>query len=100
MPADITLCPGGDCPLREGCFRFRAQPDARQDWFGSAPYDAVTGRCEQLWSLAAMVPDESAIRYRAYMLWDREGRRDGRADDDWHRARAELEAAFVATLRP
>lgn len=99
MPADVTLCPGGTCPLREGCFRFRAQPEARQDWFGHPPYDASLQRCEHLWSLAAMAPTDAAIRVRAYHLWERDGRPDGRADAHWNTARAELEAAITAQLR-
>jgi hypothetical protein len=33
---------------------------------------------------------EERIRERAYFIWEREGRPDGRADEHWRRARAEL----------
>lgn len=100
MAVDITMCPGGACPLRDGCFRYRAQPDARQDWFGRAPYDDAAKGCEQFWSLEAMAPDEATIRTRAYFLWERDGRPEGRADAHWRAARAELEDALAARLRP
>jgi hypothetical protein len=34
--------------------------------------------------------DEQTIRERAYHIWQREGCPDGRADDHWQMARAEL----------
>jgi hypothetical protein len=41
----------------------------------------------------AMVEFEGRVRERAYFLWEREGRPEGRADEHWRRAAAELEAA-------
>jgi hypothetical protein len=35
---------------------------------------------------------EEAIRRRAYELWERAGRPDGRSDEFWHAARLELGA--------
>ncbi len=35
---------------------------------------------------------EHRIRVRAYKIWEFEGRPEGRADEHWHAARAELEA--------
>jgi Protein of unknown function (DUF2934) len=32
-----------------------------------------------------------AIRHRAYMIWLAEGQPDGRADDHWHQAVAEIQ---------
>lgn len=40
---------------------------------------------------------EEAIRQRSYLIWQREGRPDGRALDHWLRAKAELEAEFQAS---
>jgi hypothetical protein len=37
--------------------------------------------------------DEKKIRDRAYAIWDREGRVEGRALEHWHRARAEIQSA-------
>ena len=33
---------------------------------------------------------EDEIRQRAFQLWEQEGRPDGRAEDHWHAAEAEL----------
>lgn len=99
MPYDITMCPGGECPLRASCYRYRALPVARQDWLVTAPYDAPTGTCSLYWDLDALRPTDDATRYRAYMIWQREGRPEGRADAHWRNARAELDHAFAALLR-
>ncbi len=42
---DVTMCPGGACPLRQRCFRYRAVPDARQEWFGAVPFDEEAATC-------------------------------------------------------
>ena len=28
--ADITMCPGGDCPLKKACYRYTAVPSGMQ----------------------------------------------------------------------
>jgi hypothetical protein len=40
-----------------------------------------------------MIP-EDAIRQRSYLIWEREGCPEGKADEHWRRAKAELEAEF------
>jgi hypothetical protein len=35
--------------------------------------------------------DEDAIRERAYQIWCEEGKPEGREQEHWHRARAEIE---------
>jgi len=95
---DIALCPGGACPLREGCYRFRAAPDARQDWLTTPPYDPATGACSLFWDLRPIAPSDDDVRFHAYLLWQREGRPEGRADEHWAAARAALDAAFLARL--
>ena len=54
MP-DITMCNGinfdthAECPLRNTCYRFTAEPDdLHQAYFVSAPYDEVDG-CNYYW---------------------------------------------------
>jgi len=39
---------------------------------------------------------DEAIRERAYQIWEREGRPDGRAYDHWVQAQVELAAEAVA----
>lgn len=41
-------------------------------------------------------PSEEQIRIRSYHLWEREGRQDGKSEEYWLRAKAELEAEFEA----
>ena len=100
MAHDFTLCPGGECPLRRDCYRFRGIPDARQDWLTPPPFDPVTGECALFHDLAQLRPREADVRDRAYFLWVREGRPAGRSEAHWHAAEAELTAAFEALLRP
>lgn len=44
MP-DISMCPGGDCPHKEDCYRYRAEPDTHQSYID---FDAerLTGNCK------------------------------------------------------
>ena len=44
-------------------------------------------------SIEARDDQERRIRLRAYEIWEREGRPDGRADEHWLLARWELEQA-------
>jgi Protein of unknown function (DUF2934) len=44
------------------------------------------------------MPDkEERIRERAYLIWEREGRLDGRHEHNWEEARREIEAEDAAT---
>lgn len=36
-------------------------------------------------------PSEDEIRVRSYLIWEREGRPEGRSQEHWTRAKAELE---------
>jgi len=38
--------------------------------------------------------DEDLIRERAYMLWLEDGQPEGRADEHWHKARADVHASI------
>jgi Protein of unknown function (DUF2934) len=40
------------------------------------------------------------IRLRAYLLWEAEGRPEGRADEYWHRARELIEAEAQSAYPP
>jgi hypothetical protein len=44
------------------------------------------------------MPDEEELRERAYALWEKDGRPDGRHDDHWHRAHEELSQDIVDDL--
>jgi hypothetical protein len=95
---EITRCPGGGCPLRDDCYRFRALAYGRFDAFGTAPYDAATDRCAQHLPLARYASTDDAVRGRAHELWRRRGCPDGSPERDWEAARAELAVEFAARL--
>ena len=95
---DVMMCPGGACPLRQRCYRYRAVPRG-QDCFGAAPYDLEAGACDLFWDVARLAPTDDAIRTRAYYLWLAAGRPDGAAVAHWCAARAELLAAAARALR-
>ena len=42
-------------------------------------------------------PSEDEIRTRSYLLWEREGRQNGKSEEYWKRAKAELEAELEAS---
>jgi hypothetical protein len=46
MP-DISMCPGGDCPLKESCHRFTAKPSDYQTYFVDPPY--IDDGCDMFW---------------------------------------------------
>lgn len=46
-----------------------------------------------------MPPKETKIRERCYLLWEGEGRPEGRALDHWLRAEAELRAEEATEIR-
>jgi Protein of unknown function (DUF2934) len=99
MP-DLALCPGGDCPLRNRCYRFRAVAYGRQDFFGTPPWSATTGTCDSFSDIERLMPTEETIRVRAYHLWERAGHPEGRASTHWHQARADLLDIVEAGLKP
>jgi hypothetical protein len=44
---DITLCKGGDCPLKEKCFRYTAKSNSEyQSYFVEPPYDKGNKKCD------------------------------------------------------
>ncbi len=95
--SDITHCPGGACPRKQRCYRYRAAAEGRQDWFAAVPYDAAQDRCDWFWDVSPFEASEDRVRLRAYAKWEEEGRPEGRAEAHWLAARAELEREL---LRP
>jgi hypothetical protein len=41
-------------------------------------------------------PSEEQIQTRSYLIWEREGRQDGKSEEYWLRAKAEMEAELEA----
>lgn len=63
MP-DITMCNGGDCPLKESCYRCLATPsEFRQSYFMHPPYNKQEDNCQYFWdnSLYKQIKDENKI---------------------------------------
>lgn len=98
MVPDLTLCGGEGCPLRSACYRFRAVAHGRRDSFASPPWDPVAAACEHREPLPVVTEDQ--VRTRAFALWSEQGRPEGKADEHWLLAEAELVAALAARLRP
>ena len=50
MP-DIAMCKGGECTIKESCYRYTAEPGSRQTYFGCPPYKEKMGgtACEYYW---------------------------------------------------
>lgn len=48
MP-DITMCDGGKCILRHGCYRFNAKPGDYQAYFMEPPYNEKKNECIYYW---------------------------------------------------
>jgi hypothetical protein len=50
--ADITMCSGLRCPLKDTCYRFKAKANPEwQSYFERPPYDKKTGKCELYWKV-------------------------------------------------
>jgi hypothetical protein len=48
--ADITMCSGLNCPLKEKCYRFTAiENQFRQSYFQHPPYDVSRENCSLFW---------------------------------------------------
>lgn len=47
--SDITMCMGGNCPLKKDCYRYRAIPSVKQSLFMIPP--AKGNKCEYFWEL-------------------------------------------------
>jgi len=46
--ADISKCFGGECPMRDTCYRFLAPSNEwHQSYFAEVPYSE--GKCEHYW---------------------------------------------------
>ena len=44
--ADITMCSGIGCPLREDCLRHKSKPSINQSYFMYMPYNWEKRDCE------------------------------------------------------
>lgn len=55
--SDITKCPGGDCPIKDKCYRFTASTDEfGQSYFKDPPFTIKNSHliCDMFWGQNAM----------------------------------------------
>ena len=46
--ADITMCSGSNCPIKDSCFRFKAEKNMiYQSYFLNVPYDHTRKVCNE-----------------------------------------------------
>jgi hypothetical protein len=50
MP-DITMCFGGECPVKDKCYRYTAKASDYQSYFGEPPLEIKDGvaKCDHYW---------------------------------------------------
>jgi hypothetical protein len=50
MP-DITMCHGGECPVKEKCYRHTAKASNYQSYFAKPPLEVKDGvaKCDHYW---------------------------------------------------
>lgn len=49
MP-DISMCEGGNCPVKDSCYRYLAKPNEyRQSYFIVPPYIKAENKCPYYW---------------------------------------------------
>ncbi|CAH0995391.1 hypothetical protein EMA8858_01512 [Emticicia aquatica] len=83
MPYEITLCAGGDCPIKQYCYRHTAEILGRQDFFGSVPFDYTTKKCYYFLKNEAYFEQ---IRKNAYKIWENNGKPDNSSVSHWQLA--------------
>lgn len=83
MPIDISMCPGGECPLKDNCLRFTGVIYGRQDFFGTPPYLNQIGDCSYFIDDR---PAQEAIQHQSYAFWQEDGCPDGEDLTYWFRA--------------
>lgn len=81
---DIILCGGGNCPLKQNCYRNTAEVFGRQDFFGSLPFDFVANECVHF------LTNIEQVRKRAYYIWKEKGSPEGQAEVIWAEAESKI----------
>jgi hypothetical protein len=89
MAYDMTKCGGGNCPIKEKCYRYTSETVGRQDFFGNIPYHYETHECSEFWD------NTEQIRAKAHEIWLREGRPKGLEVVHWELAKIEILAALT-----
>lgn len=59
--ADIAMCSGQDCPLKEQCYRHKATPRIWQSYFMNPPYNKETEECDRFWEMKNNADESSDV---------------------------------------
>jgi hypothetical protein len=87
MPHDITLCAGGDCPLKQFCYRHTTEVLGRQNFFGSLNFDFSTNHCQ------FFIKNDTYfghIRLKAFKIWETNKLPDKNSKHYWQLAEDEF----------
>jgi hypothetical protein len=57
--ADISMCTGLNCPLKENCYRHKATPGIWQSYFTIPPYIKELEECDSFWEMKNNNADEN-----------------------------------------
>lgn len=87
MSYDITLCAGGDCTIKQFCYRHTTEILGRQNFFGNIPCDASKNVFDYF--LKNEFYDDH-IRQKAYQIWEMNGRNLGDDSKNWQQAEDEF----------
>jgi len=87
MPYDVLMCNGGKCTLKTNCLRFTGIILARQDFFGSPPFDSSNNSCVHFMSDR---PSSEKISKRAYLIWLENNCQVNKDVEYWLKAECEL----------
>lgn len=87
MPYDITLCAGGDCPIKNFCHRHTAEVLGRQDFFGTPPFDFSTKKCAYFLRNEAFFQH---IRKKAFKIWELSDKSQNNSTTHWEQAEADF----------
>ncbi len=87
MSYDITLCAGGDCSIKQFCYRHTAEILGRQNFFGNLPCDTTKNTYEYFLKNEFY---EELIRQRAYQIWEKNGRKLEDGFSNWEQAEDEF----------
>lgn len=49
--ADITMCKGTDCIIKEKCYRYTSEEGKLQSWFTNVPFEIKDNKftCDMFW---------------------------------------------------
>ena len=76
----MTMCSGGECPLKSNCIRCTGVVYGRTDFFGSPPFDKIEGTCEHFVTDRPKLEDLARL---AYDLWENSGCKSGLDESFW-----------------